>query len=124
MTVAWIQGTARHGVTLHAYTLAAAAQIAVIGSAKQIPRHSAVHIDFTDRLFGRSVTEATKYVADELTVIAAAKAQLVVTLHDVPLPDGRDQYQTQRRALYAQVCASALGVIVNSDAGDAPPTRL
>ena len=69
----------------------------------------ALHLQFTDRLFGNTPEAAAAAVA-----AVAQRATVTVTLHDLPQPsDGRNV--DRRAAAYADVIARSAGVVVNSD---------
>lgn len=85
----------------------------------------AIHLQFTDRLFGDSPECAARKVA---SLAAGAQGRMTVTFHDVPQPsDGRNF--ARRTQSYAAVSAVCRGVVVSSsherellrDCGIEPP---
>lgn len=70
----------------------------------------ALHVHFTDRLWGDSPERA----AQAFAALAATHA-ISVTLHDLPQPSDGEINLPRRRAAYASVAAAARGVAVNSD---------
>ena len=107
-------GPDRHGVVLHALTVAGlvgadvSRDLAVLGSEVQL-----THVAFTDSLFGPDIASAA--AAFERWA-ATAPRPLVVTLHDVPGVDPDRARDTRRTAGYARVCALADAVVVCSEA--------
>lgn len=70
----------------------------------------AVHVHFTDRLWGDSPEEAARAFA-----ALAARRPVSVTLHDVPQASDGERNLPRRRAAYASAAAAARGVVVNSE---------
>lgn len=69
----------------------------------------ALHVHFTDRLWGSSPEEAARAFAD-----LARRHAVSVTLHDVPQPSDGERNLPRRRDCYAAVTAAARAVAVNS----------
>lgn len=72
---------------------------------------SALHLQFTDRLFGSSPEQAAETVQ---AIVARAGGRVTVTLHDLPQPSDGHNFARRVRA-YAAVCASVDGVVVCSE---------
>jgi glycosyltransferase involved in cell wall biosynthesis len=112
-----IVGPAEHGVVQHASAVAAAIggrtihadrseDIAPIDGADA----DVVHLHYTDQLFGPDTTSAaTRFAA----LARRINAPIVVTLHDLPLPDGTAR-SARRARTYATVAAAATTTIVSS----------
>lgn len=116
-----VVGPAEHGVTRFAAEVAGtpalagdrlvrvedgvgADLVAAVGDA------DAVHVNVTDRLFGRSAPEA----ALALAALGAA-VPMTVTLHDLPQSsDGPGGFE-RRSAAYARIVAASRGVVVSSE---------
>ncbi|WP_067499080.1 hypothetical protein [Actinoplanes sp. TFC3] len=106
----------RHGVTVAARDLAAAAEAAtgldLEVSADMLlgdnPPERA-HLHFTDRLWAGSPEEAAAVVER-----IATRTALTVTLHDVPQPSDGPRNLPRRTDCYARVVTAARGVVVNS----------
>lgn len=73
-------------------------------------RAGAIHLQFTDRLFGDSPEFATERVA---SLVATARGKATVTFHDVPQPSDGTNF-ARRTAAYAAVAAACQGVVVSS----------
>nr|WP_314840842.1 hypothetical protein [uncultured Microbacterium sp.] len=71
---------------------------------------TAVHVHFTDRLWGDSPEAAALAFA-----AIAGHRPTSVTLHDVPQASDGERNLPRRRAAYARVAAAARGVVVNSE---------
>ncbi|MDA2893820.1 glycosyltransferase [Mycolicibacterium sp. BiH015] len=80
------------------------------GSVSLPLRADAVHLQFTDRLFGDSPEVAAENVA---SLAAAARGKVTVTLHDVPQPSDGKNF-ARRTEAYAAVSAACHGVVVSS----------
>lgn len=130
-----VVGPLRHGVVQFGCELHAAMQAGGGPSALWHVEHhselmwetvpSALHLQFTDRLFGSSPEQAAQTVQAIAARATGAGRRLTVTLHDLPQPS--DGHNFARRAqAYSAVCASAHGVVVSSEherellGGDAP----
>lgn len=74
------------------------------------PADAALHVHFTDRLWGDSPEQASRAFA-----ALAARRAISVTLHDVPQASDGERNLPRRRAAYAAVAAAARGVAVNSE---------
>lgn len=70
----------------------------------------ALHVHFTDRLWGDSPEQASLAFG-----ALAARRAVSVTLHDVPQASDGERNLPRRRAAYAAVAAAARGVAVNSE---------
>ncbi|MFT4395236.1 hypothetical protein ACLTEW_09915 [Gordonia lacunae] len=80
------------------------------GVASGLAECALVHVHVTDRLFGRTPSQARDNV---LAMIAALRRPVSVTLHDLPQPsDGRAMHA--RIDFFRSVARSATGVIVSS----------
>ena len=73
-------------------------------------RVDAVHLQFTDRLFGDSPEIAAQNVA---SLAAAARRKVTVTLHDLPQSSDGKNF-ARRTEAYAAVSAACRGVVVSS----------
>lgn len=105
---------AEHGVARYARHLADAARRhlglteVAVGAFADLPRGTAVHLQFTDRLWGPTPEDAARAVAE-----LARDRRVLLTLHDVP--QASDGTRLARRvACYRQVMAAAALVVVNS----------
>lgn len=106
-----------HGVAVYARELAAA-----VGTRHPrfrtvdregldgLPDGTAVHAQFTDRLWAGSPEEASRVFVE-----LAARLRVSVTLHDMPQESDGERNLPRRRAAYAAVAAASTGVVVNSD---------
>lgn len=75
---------------------------------------SGVHVQFTDRVFGRTPEEAARAVSAIVAAAERAGGRVTATLHDLPQPsDGRNY--PRRLAAYAHVCARVHAVVVSSE---------
>lgn len=106
-----------HGVAVYGRDLASAASARHPGlrtvepaELAGLPDGTAVHVQFTDRLWGGSPEEASRVFAD-----LAARLRVSVTLHDLPQESDGDRNLPRRRAAYATVAGASTGVVVNSD---------
>ncbi|OAN38716.1 hypothetical protein [Mycolicibacterium iranicum] len=73
-------------------------------------RADAIHLQFTDRLFG----DCPEYAADTIASLAAsALGQTTATLHDIPQPSDGKNF-ARRTEAYAAVSAACQGVVVSS----------
>lgn len=106
-----------HGVAVYERAVAAAAQEArpslrtvEFDQLDAVADGTAVHVHFTDRLWGDSPEEAARAF-----VALAARFPVSVTLHDVPQASDGERNLPRRRAAYARVAAAARGVVVNSE---------
>lgn len=120
-----VAGPAEHGVTRFAAEIASTEALAGdrlvrvedgIGAElaaavrSQAPDADHVHVNVTDRLFGRSAGEA----ALALEALGAA-FPMTTTLHDIPqISDGATGF-AHRSAAYARVVAACRGVVVSSE---------
>lgn len=105
-----LAGPPRHGVRLHAQALGRRTPGAHLVNIEdgRLPR-GAVHLHFTDRIFGHDAVDA----ADRVGALVAGRS-MSVTLHDLPQPsDGRSFARRQQG--YARVVAAARGVQVSSE---------
>lgn len=105
-----------HGVAVYSRDLAAAVTAARPGARTVVPADltrldagSAVHAQFTDRLWADSPEEAARRFAE-----LAARLRISVTLHDMPQESDGARNRVRRRDAYALVARSARGVVVNS----------
>lgn len=106
-----------HGVAVYARTLAAevgsrhpAIHPVDVADLDRLPDGTAVHAQFTDRLWADSPEEAA-----QLFVRLAGRLRLSATLHDMPQESDGERNLPRRRDAYARVAEAARGVIVNSD---------
>ena len=104
-------GDPRHGVVRLARELAAGVQT-VTGTdhaAAQPPPNGAVHVHFTDRLWGSTPEQATR----ALTAIGRRQT-LTVTLHDVPQPSDGAERVGRRADCYRAVARASAGIVCSS----------
>ncbi|QDE35903.1 hypothetical protein FIV50_14560 [Microbacterium foliorum] len=106
-----------HGVAMYARDMASAVRAArpsirTIDAADldAAPTDAALHVHFTDRLWGDSPEQAARSFG-----ALAARRPVSVTLHDVPQASDGERNRPRRRAAYAAVAAAARGVAVNSE---------
>lgn len=106
-----------HGVAVYSRELASAVTgahpaIEVVAPAdlRRLAPGTAVHAQFTDRLWADSPEEASRHFAE-----LAARLRISVTLHDMPQESDGPRNRARRRAAYALVARTARGVVVNSD---------
>lgn len=106
-----------HGVAVYSRDLAAAVAaahpaFATVGTdgLDDLADGTAVHVQFTDRLWADSPEAASTRFAE-----VAARLRVSVTLHDMPQESDGERNRRRRRAAYALVAASSRGVAVNSD---------
>jgi glycosyltransferase involved in cell wall biosynthesis len=123
-----VVGPARHGVVSFALDLAASLRCRngptnivrvehwhdLGGAAESIRRRDGVHLNFTDRLFGATPSDAAQRVMALVGDVAAAGSRVTVTLHDVPQPSDGGNYP-KRVDAYRTVCAAVHGLVTNSD---------
>ena len=112
-------GPDRHGVVMHSQLIAAACGHEVLRAPTagevgrdQLSGAEVVHVGFTDRTFGDTMSQAVEALSSLATEVRAAGAGLSLTLHDIPHDDS--QLQRRRRAGYRQIMALAHGLVVNS----------
>lgn len=110
-----LHGDSEHGVARYARDLAHAVGPALgtdpvdVTQLDDLPDHSTLHIQFTDRLWGSSPADAARRVGD-----LTWRHTVVLTLHDLPQPS--DGSGLARRAeCYEAVCRGARAVVVNSE---------
>ncbi|OBB57711.1 hypothetical protein A5757_19775 [Mycobacterium sp. 852013-51886_SCH5428379] len=119
-----IVGPAEHGVTRFGIDLAQSLRdngfdhphlrAADADAALRLPPQGALHLQFTDRVFGRTPEEAAEAVRAVVDGIRGRGGRVTATLHDLPQPsDGTHHHR--RRTAYAQVVALLDGVVVNSE---------
>ena len=106
----------RHGVTVAARDLAAAAESATglrlgvtAGALLGDDPPERAHLHFTDRLWAGSPEDAAALVER-----IATRTALTVTLHDVPQASDGPRNLPRRTGCYARVAGAARGVVVNS----------
>ena len=105
-----VVGPDEHGVVRCARELASATGSPVISDLEHPPPDTAVHVHFTDRLFGRNATEA----ADAFTALAERHlAPITVTVHDVPQASDGHAFEA-RKDCYRRVIDCAAIVVVSS----------
>lgn len=106
-----VVGDPRHGVVRYAHQLRGAVASSLPGrsAGHDAPvGGDAVHVHFTDRLFG-----STPEAAADRFVDLARRRPVSVTLHDLPQQsDGR--HRLARETSYARVAAAARAVVCNS----------
>jgi glycosyltransferase involved in cell wall biosynthesis len=100
-----VDGDPRHGVVRYARALAGA----VTARAGEGRAPDAVHLHFTDRLWGESPAAAARRVIE-----VAAGRRLTVTLHDVPQASDGPGGLARRIDGYRTVVAAAAGIVCNS----------
>lgn len=108
-------GPAQHGVRMHAENLAAHTPHARVLAgplervrSELLGERCAVHLHFTDRIFGPTPAAAAEAVAG-----IARVRPVTVTLHDLPQPSNGHAFEA-RRACYARVVEVASAVVVSS----------
>lgn len=74
---------------------------------------SGVHVQFTDRLFGRTAAEAATSVVALAAHAHAAGHRVTVTLHDLPQPSDGTHFAGRAEA-YRRICAAVDAVVVSS----------
>lgn len=106
-----------HGVAMYGREMASAVRaqepsIRTIDAADldATPADAALHVHFTDRLWGDSPEQAS-----QAFTALAARRPVSVTLHDVPQASDGERNLPRRREAYAAVAAAARGVAVNSE---------
>ena len=123
-----VVGPARHGVVSFAIDIAASLRgpdgptnlvrldhWRDLDDAKSsIQRCGGVHLNFTDRLFGATPSDAAHRLAALVRDVEAAGSRVTVTLHDVPQPADGGNY-AQRVDAYRTVCAAVHGLVTNSE---------
>jgi len=119
-TTAIVVGPSGHGVVRHALSVAEAVGIPVVRRhrppnparfARVGHTGSNLHWHFTDRLFGVSADAAAKRFT---ALVDGLPSCSVVTLHDVPDPDGT-AHSGRRIAAFERVVAAADAVVVSSE---------
>ena len=80
----------------------------------RIQRFEGVHLNFTDRLFGSSPSDAAERVIALVRRVEDMNARVTATLHDVPQPSDGGNYP-QRVSAYRAVCTTVHGLAINSD---------
>ncbi|MCJ0890895.1 glycosyltransferase [Rhodococcus sp. ARC_M5] len=103
-------GPPEHGVVRCARELAAATANPVISDIEQVPLDAPIHVHFTDRLFGRTATEAADAFVD---FARRHRAPVTVTVHDVPQPSDGHAFEV-RTDCYRRVIDCAAAVVVSS----------
>lgn len=105
-----------HGVAVYSRELATAVtaahpgmEVVSIADLAGLDAGTAVHVQFTDRLWADSPEEAARRFAE-----LAARLRISVTLHDMPQESDGPRNRARRRDAYALVARSARGVVVNS----------
>lgn len=133
-----VVGPARHGVVRFGRDLH---QAMVAAGAPSVLHHcadadelagwtlgSGIHLQFTDRVFGRTPEDAAAAVAAVVADARRAGVRVTATLHDLPQPSDGSNH-CRRAAAYADVCARVHAVVVSSEhertllddmGGDAP----
>lgn len=106
-----------HGVAVYARDLASAVsarhpgiRTADLADLAGLPDGTAVHAQFTDRLWADSPEAASQAFSD-----LAERLRVTVTLHDMPQESDGERNLPRRRTAYAAVAAAATGVVVNSE---------
>jgi hypothetical protein len=111
MPLLFVGGDGRHGVVRLSREIAGAVADLSDRSppVERFPSEGAIHLHFTDRLFGDGPEAAARTVAD-----LATRLTVTLTLHDVPQPsDGADRLPL-RVAGYRDVIEASAGVVCNS----------
>jgi hypothetical protein len=109
----YVGGDPRHGVVRASREIAGA--VTEIAGAPRLAEslppagEGAIHLHFTDRLFGADPEASAR------RIVALARGRAVtLTLHDVPQPsDGSDRFP-RRAACYGEVIAASAGIVANS----------
>ncbi|WP_256980694.1 glycosyltransferase [Rhodococcus sp. 14-1411-2a] len=105
-----VMGPDEHGVVRCARELASATASPVISYLEQLPLDSAIHVHFTDRLFGRTAEAA----ADAFVAFAQRhRAPITVTMHDVPQASDGHAFEARKKC-YRRVADCASAVVVSS----------
>lgn len=108
-----LSGPPRHGVRLHALTLArhtpGGQTVNVADGVLPAQVTGRVHLHFTDRIFGSNAEQA----ADRVSEIVGDRP-MTVTLHDLPQASDGPAF-LRRRIGYVRVAARARGVQVSSE---------
>jgi hypothetical protein len=109
----YVGGDPRHGVVRASREIASAVTelTAAPRLAECLPRagEGAIHLHFTDRLFGSDPETSARRIA----ALARGRA-VTLTLHDVPQDsDGSDRL-LRRAACYRAVIAASAGIVANS----------
>lgn len=102
-----VPADAQHGVTIYARRLAE--QLGVAGVASPAVGEGALHVHFTDRLWGSDPADA----AAVFEAVGASR-RVTVTLHDLPQPSDGERNLPRRTDCYRRVVGAAAGVVCNS----------
>lgn len=74
---------------------------------------SGVHVQFTDRLFGRTAADAATSIVELAARAHAAGHRVTATLHDLPQPSDGTHFAGRAEA-YRRICAAVDAVVVSS----------
>ncbi|GAA2176590.1 hypothetical protein GCM10009846_30990 [Agrococcus versicolor] len=107
------RGDEQHGVDRYAREVAAAVararDDARLVLPADVPDGAAVHVHFTDRLWGSSPGDAAEAIER-----IAARGPVTVTLHDLPQPSDGEASLARRSDAYRRVVRAASAVVCNS----------
>ncbi|MEW2014479.1 glycosyltransferase [Rhodococcus sp. NPDC076796] len=105
-----VMGPVEHGVVRCARELASATASPVISDLEHLPLDTAIHVHFTDRLFGRTAQEAADAFVD---FAQRHRAPITLTVHDVPQASDGHAFEA-RTHCYRRVIDCAATVVVSS----------
>ncbi|MGV8873768.1 MAG: glycosyltransferase [Rhodococcus sp. (in: high G+C Gram-positive bacteria)] len=106
-----VVGPPEHGVVRCARELATATASPVISDFHELPSDIPTHVHFTDRLFGRTASEAADAF---VSATEQHRAPITVTLHDVPQASDGHAFDA-RMQCYRRVIECATAVVVCSE---------
>lgn len=105
-----VVGPPEHGVIRCARELAFATASPVISDFEDLPIDIPIHVHFTDRLFGRTATEAADAF---VSIVERHRAPVTVTLHDIPQASDGTAFEA-RTTCYRRVMGCVSAVVVSS----------
>ena len=109
--LAVVPGPERHGVVVHGVAVARAVGADVVRDLAPVSA-DAVHVQFTDALFGPDIASAATAFERWRSCV---DGPVVVTLHDVPGADDDRDRDARRTAGYARVVQAADAVVVSAE---------
>src|SRR5690349_9375409 len=111
-----LHGVVRFGLDLHDQLRSNGVDISLqrCASAKAVPSRGAVHVQFTDRLFGATAEAAAEAFGATAAAVRSAGRCLTATLHDLPQPSDGKHFES-RTVGYRRVTAMCDAVVVNSE---------